>query len=459
MKRIVLSALIFIAIVLTLTGCMQSESYINGVHLKDYSIVYSEADHDYSKRAAEYIKAQVLERTGIELKLLTDSEKSVTEYEIVVGETSRDISSRLDAHTEGVQFAILAEEKQIALEGDYFVIAAAAYYFIDTYVPQRDFKATLPAGVTVHEPIVKEADNYIMLIGDGMGVYQSLLFDYMNNGADFSDGEDIFYGYMLPYIGSSHTLSLSGITDSAAAGTALACGQKTNNDMLGQTPDGTEIMSLTELARSLNMGAGVMSTEDSLGATPSAFSSHTSSRDNTSDILDDQFDLQYLKGVEIQCGFDQYTERGIKLMEGYITDMLDKLDDNENGFFLMYEEAHIDKHSHSKDIYNTFLAVIRFNQAIARFMEYAFYNPNTFILITADHETCGLVPNGTGSLSYTADYHTAEDVPVFAYGYGAELFNGITVDNTQIPMTIASFIGVNDFGDQSEYKPLQNNSQ
>ncbi len=454
MKRIIICAILILSMLLSLTGCVKSESYINGVHLKEYSIVYSETDHDYSKRAAEFIKAEVLERTGIELKLIKDSEKAVSEYEIVVGQTSRDISKRLDADTDGLEFAILKEEKQIALEGDYFVIAAAAYYFIETYVPTRNYSAEISDGVSICKPIVKEAKNFILLIGDGMGTYQTLLYDYISNNAEYSDGEDSFYGYMLPYKGSSYTVSLSGITDSAAAGTALATGHKTNNDMLGQLPDGTEVQSLPELALTLGMGAGVMSTEDSTGATPAAFSSHTSSRDNNDDVLDDQFDLQYVKGAQINCGYDQYNLRGIKLLESAITDTLDKLDDKENGFFLMYEEAHIDKHSHAHDMVKTYLALIRFNQAIARFMEYAFYNPDTFILITADHETCGLLPSAGGGLSYTADYHTDMKVPVFAYGDGAELFGDKTIDNTQIAMTIASFMGVNDFGDQSEYTYL-----
>ena len=87
-------------------------------------------------------------------------------------------------------------------------------------------------------------------------------------------------------------------------------------------------------------------------------------------------------------------------------------------------------------------------------MEYTFYNPDTFLLITADHETGDLYEGEDGKLAYHSDDHTAKDVLVFAYGDGAELFDGVSVENIQIAHTIASFMGVTDFGDQSEYSYL-----
>jgi alkaline phosphatase len=73
-----------------------------------------------------------------------------------------------------------------------------------------------------------------------------------------------------------------------------------------------------------------------------------------------------------------------------ITRTLTALSQDADGFFMMYEEAHIDKHCHNNDAKNAYLAMVRFNQAIALFMEYAFYHPETMVIITADHETGGL---------------------------------------------------------------------
>lgn len=431
-----------------------NNSKINGVSLADYSIVYSEEDYDYSKRAAEYIQSEILSRTSLNLSLIEDSAEPVTEYEIVVGNTERAISERLDANTEGFEFAILAEEKQIALEGDYFVIAAAAYFFIYTYVPSNNYEANIPKQVSIHTPIVKEAKNFIMLIGDGMGINQTKMPEYFENNLEYSDGEDFFYGYLFPSQGYSRTTSLSGITDSAAGGTALSCGQKTYNGHIGRDKDLNDIKSLTELASELGMSAGVMSTETKTGATPASFSAHADSRNSTAEIIMKQAEARDLYGTVIDCGFNYYTDRYVVEIEKKINTMLSTLSANEKGFFLMYEEAHIDKHCHLNDMDMTYQSVIRFNQAIAVFMEYAFYNPETFILITADHETGDLFPNSEGVLEFHDTNHTANNVPVFAYGDGAELFNGQKVENIQIAHTIAHFMGVDDFGDQSKFTYL-----
>lgn len=460
MKKIVCLTLI-LAIIASLVSCdfgsgAKGNNTINGEKLTDYSIVYSDEDLDYSKRAAEYIQSQILARTNIELSVIEDSEEAVSENEIVVGNTDRAISKKLDAKTEGLEFAILAEGGDVALEGEYFIIAAAAYFFIETYVPETDFAATVPEEAAVHSPIVKEAKNFILLIGDGMGVNHTKSFEYINTDVEYSDGEDIFYGYYLPYQGYSRTNSLSGVTDSAAGGTALSCGWKTYNGYVGRDKDMKDIKSLTELAHELNMAGGVMSTETKTGATPASFSAHADARTDNAEIILSQVNAVNAYGTVIDCGFDRYDKRSIdKIVEKHITDTLTKLEENENGFFLMYEEAHIDKHSHNNELEKMYKAIVRFNQAIGRFMEYAFYNPDTFVLITADHETGDLYANASGELEYHSGDHTGKNVPIFAYGQGAELFDGKTVENIQIPQTIAYLMGgIKDFGDQSQYKHL-----
>lgn len=456
MKKIICLLLIF-AFTISLISCdglFAGNNTINGELLKDYSIVYAEEDHDYSKRAAEYIQSEILARTKLELPLVEDNEAAVTDNEIVVGNTNREISQKLDAETEGLQFSILADSGSIALEGDYFIIAAAAYFFIETYVPEKNYIATVPEEVSIHSPIVKEAKNFILLIGDGMGINQTKMFEYLENTQEYSDGEDMFYGYYFPAQGQSRTASLSGVTDSAAGGTALSCGIKTINGFVGRDENLNDVKSLTELAYDLEMSAGVMSTETKTGATPAAFSSHADARYDDAGIILSQVEARDVYGTIIDCGFDYYTERYMGVIEKHITDTLDKLDNNEKGFFLMYEEAHIDKHSHNNELDKAFDALVRFNQAIGRFMEYAFYHPDTFVLITADHETGDLFPNSSGVLEYHDTNHTGKNVPVFAYGYGSELFNGQKVENIQIAHTIAHFMGVDNFGDQSEYQYL-----
>lgn len=86
-------------------------------------------------------------------------------------------------------------------------------------------------------------------------------------------------------------------------------------------------------------------------------------------------------------------------------------------------------------------------------MEFAFYNPNTFVIMTADHETGGLTLGEDGKFFYTTGEHTSADVPVFAYGAGAEVFDGANVENVQIPKTIAKLWGIDLAGYDNENYP------
>ncbi len=420
----------------------QKEILLNGRSIKDYSIVFSTSETDYNSRAATYIHDEIKELTGFDLKLKSDN-SAPDGPEIIVGETTRKLSKLLDADTKGLEFAFLADSTGVAMEGDYFVIAAAAYYFVDTYIENADAKE-VPATVTVQTPIMEEANNYIFLIGDGMGQNQTKLFDYLDVPANaFTDGEDVFYAHMLPNIGLAKTNSYSGTTDSAASGTALATGYKTINGYVGKNQDKNDIQSLTELADSLGKATAVMSTEAVTGATPAAFSAHANDRNDTATIASSQKLLEntIIKSTNNTYSHDSYSKT--------IDDVLKKLDADPEGFFIMYEEAYIDKNSHSNDLNMTFSTLIRFNQAIGQFMEYAFYNPDTMVIITADHETGALTLDSTGKLQYLSTNHSAADVYVFAYGEGCEVFDDQTIQNVQIAKTIAKFWGVDDFGDTS----------
>lgn len=427
-----------------------------GDALSSYIIVYAEDASDYTVRAAEYIAKEIQTRTGIELSVTSINDSTaMNAHEIVVGETERPISQTLNAQTEGLEFAILADADHVALEGDYFIIAAAAYYFVETYIPEAVFDIDVPQTVSIATPIVKEAENFILLIGDGMGFNQTKLFDAYKDTpiSDYSDGEDFFYGYLFPYMGEARTDSLSGTTDSAAGGTALASGFKTKNGYVGRDGDKNDVPLLTELAAQQGKATAVMSTEKQTGATPSSFSAHAFDRSSTGAITTGQALLTETYGTVIKCGYDVYTESQMHKVRGAITETLAELSKDQDGFFVMYEEAHIDKHCHDNDQKDAYLAMVRFNQAIALFMEYAFYNPETMVIITADHETGGLQIDENGKCKYTSKDHTSANVPVFAYGAHAEVFDGKTVENVQIPKTIAAMFGVKIEGTDPENYP------
>ncbi len=444
MKSALMRIVALVLVLCLLAGCTPTTgARLNGTKIAKYTIVYDAQGPDYHQRAAAYIAAEILERTGKEIPVCT-ADSGRYDHEILVGETDRELSKSLCADTEGLEFAVLADENHIALEGDYFVIAAAAYWFVETYIPGATFQSAVPAQVSIHTPITEQANNYIFLIGDGMGPVQTQLFADLTPSADvpYYDGEDIFYGYLLPYQGVIHTDSLSGLTDSAAAATALACGYKTYNTHVGIDGQGNSVQSLTELAAELGKATAVMSTDKLVGATPAGFSAHAQDRDDTSDISKSQQRMMKAYGTLLDCGL-----HGTKSYETRVTDMLAKLETDEDGFFLMYEEGHIDKYSHKYDLQGTFDCMVRFNQVIGICMEYAFYHPDTFLLITADHETGGLTPDGTGHYAYTAEAHSNVDVPICAYGQGAEAFAGYCEENSEVPKVIAALWGIENFGD------------
>ena len=427
---------------------------LEGVNLSEYTLVYDADALDYTLRAVSYLRDELRRITGATLPVITDAEPAVA-HEIVVGETNRPISATLNETPEGLEFAMLAADGHVAMEADCFVIAAAAYYFIATYITSADVAAVMPATAQVHTPIVEQANNYILLIGDGMGAVQTTMPQRLNGTelADYTDGESIFYGSLLPYSGYAHTNSLENTTDSAAAATALATGYKTTNGRIGRDKDGNNLLSIVELASSLGMGTAVMTTDLNTGATPGAFTSHADDRDDTEDIAAGQQVVQDTCGTIIEAGHDVYTAYGVYQLERTLTSMLSTLNSGDNGFFMMYEEGHVDKHGHDMNVDNAARAVLRFNQAIARVMEFSFYNPDTFVLITADHETGGLYVL-EDKFKYNSGGHTSRDVPVYAYGVGAEVFDGQTIENVQIPKTIVSLWGASLAADTDEQYPV-----
>lgn len=75
------------------------------------------------------------------------------------------------------------------------------------------------------------------------------------------------------------------ITGSAAAGTALACGKKTNIDVISMSPDvSVSYKSLAEAAKEKGMKVGIVTSVSIDHATPAVFYSHTATRKNLHDI-------------------------------------------------------------------------------------------------------------------------------------------------------------------------------
>lgn len=426
---------------------------LNGWSLSEFTIVYSETEPDYTARAAAWLQNEIRAKTGVELPVVTTQKQTEpASHEIVVGETDRDISRALEAETDGVQCSYLARRGHIALEGDAFVIAASVYRFAKDYLDGKN----VPAEITVAEPIAEAPKNFILMIGDGMGRNHVKLFDAYRDTktVDYTDGEEEFYGLRFPHQGLAATNNITdNTTDSAASATALSTGYKTSNGRIGRSAEDKDLLSITELAASRGMATAVMSTEVSTGATPSSFSAHATDRGDTEDILASQKSVQQKYGTIVSCDYNVYTKSELAALEDVLVQNLNTLFADPDGSFMMYEEAHIDKHSHNNDLAMTFKALARFDQAIGLVMEQAFYHPDTVVIITADHETGGMISRGQGKFSYSSESHTASKVPVFAYGQGTEVFHDKTVENVQMPKTLAKMMGVSLAADTDDKFP------
>lgn len=121
----------------------------------------------------------------------------------------------------------------------------------------------------------KEVKNVILLIGDGMSFNQFSIARIKGAGLDGK-----LYMEKLPVTGIMRTHSANNIvTDSAASGTALACGIKTNNKMLGVAPDETKYKTILEAAKEKKMETGLVVTSRITHATPACFAAHVRHRD------------------------------------------------------------------------------------------------------------------------------------------------------------------------------------
>jgi alkaline phosphatase len=130
-----------------------------------------------------------------------------------------------------------------------------------------------------------DVQNVIFLIGDGMG--ENHLKWQTGTWHRARDGNDAFEGP-----GKNSSIGMV-VTDSAAAGTALACGVRTTNGAIGVYPYDmfaweSYPVNLTELAIEKGMKTGIVTTDSTTGATPAAFSAHTSARGNSADIANQQ---------------------------------------------------------------------------------------------------------------------------------------------------------------------------
>lgn len=315
--------------------------------------------------------------------------------------------------------------------------------------------ATAPSATTV-APHTTSAPNIIFMIGDGMGFEYISAYRYAMSELGQSElpptpFDDLLVGAAMTYPDDD-----TWVTDSAAGATALATGVKSYNGAIALDANKNPQQTLMELAREHGWGTGAVATVQVNHATPASFFTHHPSRRMYNEIAD-SYAAQITNGgwsydVLLGGGYSyfhrddvnwlpQLTEQGMQVLTQLeeletVTDLpvlglfapkalpfaiddrperlaemtqhalrlLDK-QSQQNGkpFALMIEGSMIDWCGHANDIACAIHEMADFAAAVQVVRDYIETNPNTLLVITADHSTGGLTLGQGGEYAWHTD--------------------------------------------------------
>lgn len=253
------------------------------------------------------------------------------------------------------------------------------------------------------------ADSVILMIGDGMGNNHIQCIGQKNN---------LFLGTISPQMQVRTASADNPVTDSAASATSYSCGIKTNNGYLGMDAEQSVCKTIAEAAEQQGKDVYILSSDNDTGATPSAFYAHVNSRYNNKEIL------KYKE----QAAQKMHIFLNEKEIDKAVENLLTELRRNPNQYFVMIEEAYIDKCSHNNDYQCMEKALKNFDKAVKKVFDFAEKHKDVHIFVTADHETGGL----TADCQYTTKNHTASDVSLYVKNAGFTDTDMGKIENTEI---------------------------
>lgn len=356
--------------------------------------------------------------------------------------------------------------------------------------PSTAFPTEPAPAAPPRQPTAKRPKNVVLLIGDGMGVTQISAGLYSNGNRLHLERFPVI-GLHKPYSGDNL------VTDSAAGATAFSAGVKTYNGAIGVGMDTLPVTTILEMAEKRGMPTGLVASCSIVHATPASFVAHNRYRKNyeeiAADFLNSEVDLIVGGGFKFFSRRETDTrkldeeleKRGYQVQNFVTTDVADitpdparnyayftadgeplpfsqgrdylepaakmapdflKARDSEGkGFFLMIEGSQIDWGGHANESDYIIEEMLEFDRSVGAVLDFARRDGNTLVVVTADHETGGYaIQYGSRmdsiSGAFTSDYHTADLIPVFAYGPGAEQFGGI-YENTAIFRKMKNLLG------------------
>lgn len=301
--------------------------------------------------------------------------------------------------------------------------------------------------------------NIIYMIGDGMGPAYLTAYRYYQHqvmhGTEAKQHPvaNTIFDDLLTGMASTYPDDDTLVTDSAAGATALATGVKSFNGAISVNRQHIPIGTMMQLAKQMGKANGIVASSQVNHATPAAFVSHNVSRRNYNAIADMYFDYRIhgkpvadviLGGgteyfvredrnlvAEFKAAGYQYADSWQQLSELTVKPalaLLDKvglpaalnttqpkqlatltekalqlLSPAEKGFVLMVEGSQIDWCGHDNDIACAMAEMHDFAKAIAVAKAYVDANPDTLLVITADHETGGMSLGADGQYLWLPD--------------------------------------------------------
>lgn len=313
-----------------------------------------------------------------------------------------------------------------------------------------------------------EANKVILFIGDGMGE------NHITISSRYLERQIFFTTFAKSGYVSTYSKQIFIPTDSAAAATALATGQKVNNREIAYH-QGMDITPITKYAKNAGLGVGIVTTDSLDGATPSAFSAHAEDRGDSDDIITSQLvsniDLFLGAGYGTYINYkeafekkgytfiDKYssllqtkskligafskinnydTENDLPTLPILVSFAIDYFEKNfPNGYFIMVEGAHIDKMSHDNEIFEMIKYFDEFDNSIKLAYNKLAEEEDVCFIVTADHETGNLqLPKKIDEINndlYKSEGHTSKNVRYYIY-HSSDKINKIRfkIDNTDI---------------------------
>lgn len=348
--------------------------------------------------------------------------------------------------------------------------------------------ASSPEGEAGRGAAAPPVRNVILIVGDGMGFNQIAAAR-----AELVGPNGRLFMETLPVATWVTTHTANDLyTDSASSASALATGFKTAEKMVSQSLDGTPRRTLAQALLAAGGRVGLVTSTVIVDATPAAFLAHAADRYDWPTIAEqmaasgaellvsESYEPKSEKWKEIvaqvleafvEAGFEHVTswealqaaatepggrtlallpqesiarERSPSLAQ--IAELaLHRLGGGDEGFFLLVEDEETDSGGHDNDLDRVVAAVADLDEVTRRAVEFARADGETLVLVTADHETGGLLvyegaAGETMRYRYSSDQHTNGPVPLLAYGPGAERFSGV-LDNTDVARLVSALTG------------------